>query len=548
MLKTLKSISKFVLIPALAFGSLVSSAVPASSSGSNSISLYFSAPFVRASHVSGPRVYTETFNGYANSAACGNLAGAWTFSGTGCGVGTNTYDDTSVLSPEPRIGGEYSKFAYGSMNATYTFTNDVKYVGFWWMWGSDGNSVQFLDANDNVLATMNSSTVSSFFSGKTYVPRVDGGQHTKSYYYGSPAAHYSGTPEVPVVTYVHDEPFIYLNLFVSGTTGVKKIKLSGSGFEFDNLTVALDEFGPRGDMVPVSNVLGSPPSAQVVRWEPEVSNSVSRSPLTPSVAAATSTPAAGTGGAISYSLADAGTAGCSVNSSTGVITATTTGTCRVTAVAAAGTFGGTTYYQGSTNKTFTFTAATSTPPSSSNNSGSSGQSAFSVTYEANGANGFRYHTSGTTKANLHMNNFQKPGHYFVGWNTKPDGTGLSYADRAMFGYSSDLVLYAQWAKVTAKHLVTTFNADKPVLLKSMKNRLRAWAKTLPTDSTLTCEGSTSGAKVRAFDRKLAKARATNSCDFIKLVRPDISYKVTLNPASATAIKARHAWIYLDSNS
>jgi hypothetical protein len=247
-------------------------------------------------------------------------------------------------------------------------------------------------------------------------------------------------------------------------------------------------------------------------------------------------------------LADAGTAGCSVNSSTGVITATTTGTCRVTAVAAAGTFGGTTYYQGSTNKTFTFTAATSTPPSSSNNSGSSGQSAFSVTYEANGANGFRYHTSGTTKANLHMNNFQKPGHYFVGWNTKPDGTGLSYADRAMFGYSSDLVLYAQWAKVRAKHLVTTFNADKPVLLKSMKNRLRAWAKTLPTDSTLTCEGSTSGAKVRAFDRKLAKARATNSCDFIKSVRPDISYKVTLNPASATAIKARHAWIYLDSNS
>jgi hypothetical protein len=118
----------------------------------------------------------------------------------------------------------------------------------------------------------------------------------------------------------------------------------------------------------------------------------------------------------------------------------------------------------------------------------------------------------------------------------------------MFGYSSDLVLYAQWAKVTAKHLVTTFNADKPVLLKSMKNRLRAWAKTLPTDSTLTCEGSTSGAKVRAFDRKLAKARATNSCDFIKSVRPDISFKVTLNPASATAIKARHAWIYLDSNS
>jgi uncharacterized repeat protein (TIGR02543 family) len=144
-----------------------------------------------------------------------------------------------------------------------------------------------------------------------------------------------------------------------------------------------------------------------------------------------------------------------------------------------------------------------------------------------------------------MNNFQKPGHYFIGWNTKADGTGISFADRATFGYDTDLVLYAQWAKVKAKHLVTTFNADRPVLLKGMKKRLRAWAKTLPENASLTCEGSTSGTKARPFDRRLAKARATNSCDFIKSVRPDISYKVTLNPASATAIKARHAWIYLD---
>jgi uncharacterized repeat protein (TIGR02543 family) len=147
-----------------------------------------------------------------------------------------------------------------------------------------------------------------------------------------------------------------------------------------------------------------------------------------------------------------------------------------------------------------------------------------------------------------MNNFQKPGHYFVGWNTKADGSGIAYPDRAIYAYASDVTLFAQWSKITAKHLVTTFNADKPVLLKGMKKKLRAWAKTLPADASLTCEGSTSGAKARAFDRRLAKARATNSCEFIQSLRPEITFTVTLNPASATAVKARHAWIYLNTES
>jgi uncharacterized repeat protein (TIGR02543 family) len=464
------------------------------------------------------------------------------------------------------LGGSYSKiaeswdFAFnngngrgGTMNATYTFSTAVKYVGFWWLWGSTGNTVSFYDGSDNLLATLNSSSILNFFQLSSgtgsaalmaagTVPTVDGGTHLKRYFYKSPID-YSGTLESPIVTYSagSNEPTIYLNLFISGAAGVKKMVLSGANFEFDNLTVSLDDQVPRGDMVP----FGTLPSAQALAWAPQLSNPVSSSPLTPSVAAATSTPAAGTGGAISYSLADAGSAGCSVNSSTGVITATSAGTCRVTAIAAAGTFGGTTYFQGSTTRTFTFTAANSTPPPST---GSSGQSAFKVTYEANGANGFRYQSSGTTTAALPMNNFQKPGHYFVGWNTKADGSGTAYPDRAIYAYASDMTLFAQWSKITAKHLVTTFNADKPVLLKGMKKKLRAWAKTLPADASLTCEGSTSGAKARAFDRRLAKARATNSCEFIQSLRPEITFTVTLNPASATAVKARHAWIYLNTES
>ena len=547
MLANLKSISKFVLIPALAFGSLVSSAVPASSSGSESISLYFSAPFVNGTHLTDTTVRTETFNslacpsaGSSVTTAVGRLeraAGSNT-----CSVSSSVSTDTG--SPDQRISGyTLSPYLGGNLNKTFVMTEPAKYVGFWWMMGSNGNTVKFLDADNAVIAQLTSNDIMTFigvsYAGLTNsdtgtLATVNSGTHPRKHFFRAPI-NYTGSVASPVMDYNTDnyanEPWVYLNLFVEGSRSISKLELTGSNFEIDNLSTSELESTPRGDMVPLSNVVKS---AQTVVWNPTTSNSISTSPLTPSSAATVTNPATG-GGTISYSVASAGTAGCTVNSSTGVVTATSEGTCRIKATAAAVS----SWLAGSTEVTFTFTPVSSTPPSSSRSS------VFSVTYEANGADGFRYHTSGTTKANLHMNNFQKRGHYFVGWNTKPDGTGLSYADRAMFEYSSDLVLYAQWAKVTAKHLVTTFNADKPVLLKGMKNRLRAWAKTLPTDSTLTCEGSTSGAKVRAFDRKLAKARATNSCDFIKSVRPDISYEVTLNPASATAVKARHAWIFLN---
>ena len=550
MLKTLKSISKFVLIPALAFGSLVSSAVPASSSGSDSISLYFSAPFVNGTHLTDTSVRTETFNsfvcplaGSSVTTAVGRMERA--ASGNTCSISSSASTDTG--SPDQRISGyTVSPYLGGNLNKTFVMTEPVKYVGFWWMMGSDGNTVKFYDADNSVIAQLSSSNIMTFigvsYAGLTNsdtgtLATVDGGSHPRRYYFRAPT-NYTGSVASPVMNYDADnyanEPWVYLNLFVTGSRSISKLELTGSNFEIDNLSTSELESTPRGDMVELSNVVQS---AQTVTWNPTTSNPIASSPLTPSSLATVTNPATG-GGTISYSVASAGTAGCTVNSSTGVVTATGEGTCRIKATAASVSG----WLAGSKEVTFTFTSASSAPTS---NSGSSG---FTVTYEANGANGFRYHTSGTTKANLHMNNFQKPGHYFVGWNTKADGTGISFAGRATFGYDTDLVLYAQWAKVKAKHLVTTFKADRPVLLKGMKKRLRTWAKTLPTNATLTCKGSTSGAKVRAFDKRLAKARATNSCDFIKSVRPDISYKVTLNPASATAIKARHARIYLDSNS
>lgn len=421
-------------------------------------------------------------------------------------------------------------------------TEPVKYVGFWWMMGSTGNAVKFLDESDNVIAQLSSADIITFIgvtesaltnADTGTLTTVVGGTHPRKHFFRSPL-NYGGTVANPTMNYdvesYANQPWIYLNLFVSGNRSVSKLQLTGSNFEIDNLTTSELESTPTGDMVALSNVVTS---AQTVTWAPTTSNPLTSSPLTPSSAAAVTSPASG-GGAITYSVVSAGTAGCSVNSSTGVVTATEVGTCRIKATAAAVSG----WLAGNAEVTFTFTSA---PVASS-----SGSAAFRVTYDSNGANGASYQSTGTTRSNLQMNNFQKPGHYFMGWNTKADGTGVSYSDRAVYEYLSDLTLFAQWGKIEAKHLVTTFNADKPVLLKGMKKKLRAWAKTLPEGASLTCEGSTSGAKARAFDRRLAKDRATNSCEYIQSLRADITYVVTLNPASATAIKARHAWIYLNS--
>ena len=47
-------------------------------------------------------------------------------------------------------------------------------------------------------------------------------------------------------------------------------------------------------------------------------------------------------------------------------------------------------------------------------------------------------------ATLNTNSFTRTGYTFSGWNTKDDGTGTAYRDRASISPSSNVTLYAQW--------------------------------------------------------------------------------------------------------
>ena len=56
---------------------------------------------------------------------------------------------------------------------------------------------------------------------------------------------------------------------------------------------------------------------------------------------------------------------------------------------------------------------------------------------------------------LYQNTYKKDGYSFAGWNTKADGTGITYADGGSFPIgSSDVILYAQWKLIQTKPTIT----------------------------------------------------------------------------------------------
>lgn len=61
---------------------------------------------------------------------------------------------------------------------------------------------------------------------------------------------------------------------------------------------------------------------------------------------------------------------------------------------------------------------------------------------------------------LKENKFTKTGYTFVGWNTKADGTGISYNDKGAIQSESDIILYAQWQKNSQEiKYKITFNSN-----------------------------------------------------------------------------------------
>ena len=82
---------------------------------------------------------------------------------------------------------------------------------------------------------------------------------------------------------------------------------------------------------------------------------------------------------------------------------------------------------------------------------------YTVSYDANGGTGSM--KAVTVKENetitIAENAFTRSMFKFTGWNTKADGTGTSYADKASIKVTQSITLYAQWEK----YYTITFDAN-----------------------------------------------------------------------------------------
>lgn len=117
-----------------------------------------------------------------------------------------------------------------------------------------------------------------------------------------------------------------------------------------------------GDGTASSASSGTPKGNQVVSWSPTNNSALTTaSPLTPNQSATTNG-----NGVISYAVQNAGTTGCTVNASTGVLTFSTAGSCVIRATAASTT----SFNSGYKDVTFTITEPTSSPSPTSNETSS----------------------------------------------------------------------------------------------------------------------------------------------------------------------------------
>jgi len=86
---------------------------------------------------------------------------------------------------------------------------------------------------------------------------------------------------------------------------------------------------------------------------------------------------------------------------------------------------------------------------------------FTLSYDANGGEGYVPETMGFGFLPVAENEFVRDGYTFTGWNTEVDGSGIAYLPGEEFDLrSGDAVLYAQWAQNSCTVTFEYANGDK----------------------------------------------------------------------------------------
>jgi hypothetical protein len=222
--------------------------VPSNPAG---VGLYIDAPKVQGSYVNDlypSETLMDTFD-TEPTGACPSNGVIGTYSGNDCTVFTGgDYGGALTSTSVPTTTGTKSNYAATNTTAgeTIVLASIKNYVGFWWSAGNAGNTVTFYKNNVQVAQITSTQVASLIPNNSAQQTAIDGTtKYTNSNYYGHPKDDSDPT-----------EPFAYFHCFAKNGLTFDKIRLSGAGFEFDNLTVAnltTTQLNPKSSLVLIGN-------------------------------------------------------------------------------------------------------------------------------------------------------------------------------------------------------------------------------------------------------------------------------------------------------
>lgn len=196
-----------------------------SAASAQSLGMYLSPPGEQ--NTTRPGALVEDFSGATGAIGASGVFAVGAWSGATGGVVRNGADQYGGA------GGAGQYLALPNANqVTVTLATDRKYVGFWWSAGNAGNTIEFYDSADNLLASFTTNSLTTLLGGGGSITAIDGNQYLKSDYFGNPN---------PPAGRNTGEPYGYINLLLQGSSvSFHKIIIrhqGGGSFELDNLAV-----------------------------------------------------------------------------------------------------------------------------------------------------------------------------------------------------------------------------------------------------------------------------------------------------------------------
>ena len=124
-----------------------------------------------------------------------------------------------------------------------------------------------------------------------------------------------------------------------------------------------------------------------------------------------------------------------------------------------------------------------------------------------------------SKVEIPANAFTREGYDFKGWNTKPDGAGTAYADKATVTLTNDLTLYAQWDYSFMENLYAILYSDGELVFQWNDKPAagRTVVKTYITDRAGYSDNRAAQNNFRAWYNEAAQI---NTVTFAKRIQPD----------------------------